>query len=602
MSASSDTARVRVLPALLVAGIVAAAPVAAGTQPPRIAFDYGPAANHPDVATTAADGSDLVNLTPGTQDFFTADMHPSWSPDGTQIAFDSHRVSNVSTEIYAMNADGTDQRRLTQDSGPNGIFNSQPHWSPRGDLIEFLKSRAGQSYDIWVMRPDGSGQRALTGDGNIKLAVSWSPDGTRLVYTRSEGSASRVYTVGLDGTPPVVLSPADAYDTGPVWSPDGSQIAFSAPALTVINADGSGRHRVTDLSTASPAWSPDGTRIAFTGYRSFPQYGSRFGIPTRQDVFVVDADGGNLRRLTGPFDDAEFGGPFAYSPTWWPDGSRLFYVGQRNLGPYTTFVMNADGTCESLLAPDTPGLLDPVWQPGGGPLPPITHCAELRLSAAVSKTPVALDEATSFTFTIDNDGNEGATNVQLRIDAGEAVLSVLSTGGGECGAVGTEGVSTVVCTVDAIPRGETVRVTIGGERRSAGPIRLRGSVLAGQLDTDPTNNSASTGADVLPCTQVGTYANDVLYGTDGPDRICGLPGADTIVGRKGNDFIDAGNGDDRVYPGPGRDTVIAKGGDDVIYARDGERDWIDCGAGKDVAVIDRIDVVRHCEYVARPPR
>ena len=48
--------------------------------------------------------------------------------------------------------------------------------------------------------------------------------------------------------------------------------------------------------------------------------------------------------------------------------------------------------------------------------------------------------------------------------------------------------------------------------------------------------------------------------------------------------------------------MIAKGGNDVIYARDGDRDWIDCGSERDIAVVDRIDVVRHCEYVLRPPR
>jgi len=74
---------------------------------------------------------------------------------------------------------------------------------------------------------------------------------------------------------------------------------------------------------------------------------------------------------------------------------------------------------------------------------------------------------------------------------------------------------------------------------------------------------------------------------------------DLIDGADRDDFLDGAAGRDYVNGGPGRDTVIAKGGEDVVYARDGEREWIDCGSGKDVAVVDSVDVVRHCEYVAR---
>jgi len=160
----------------------------------------------------------------------------------------------------------------------------------------------------------------------------------------------------------------------------------------------------------------------------------------------------------------------------------------------------------------------------------------------------------------------------------------------------------LVCALDPIAPGQSASVDVTGTRRSGMLIRAQGHVSAAEPDSDPTNNDAQTGAQVLPCTIVGTGGPDTIFGTDGPDRICALPGADTIYGRGGNDYIDAGNGDDRIYPGPGQDTVIARGGDDVIYARDGERDWIDCGAQRDVAVVDRVDVVRHCEFVLRPPR
>jgi Ca2+-binding RTX toxin-like protein len=431
----------------------------------------------------------------------------------------------------------------------------------------------------------------------VKATVSWAPDGSRLVYTSNGNSGNMIFTVGLDGALPRALSPAGVFDYYPAWSPHGSRIAFASPALTVMNADGSDRHQVVALPAQSPAWSPDGSQIAFTGSRSFPQYSSRLGPPGRQDVFVVNADGSGLRRLTGPFGDAELYGSGGFEPTWWPDGSRLFFVSQRGSGPYTTFVMNADGTCEQQFWPGE-SLVDlrgPVWQPGGGPLPPIARCAELRVTVEAAKTPIALYESTSFTVVVDNDGNLPANGLVLDLTTpDDAILAPLSPG-----CTGTD--ANIGCA-GTIPPGGSASFVVSAYRRTGGRIRLLAQAAAGEPDTDPTNNSAVGDAVVLPCTIVGTGGPDLLYGTDGADRICGLPGADTIYGRGGNDFIDAGNGDDRIYPGPGRDTVIAKGGDDVIYARDGQRDWIDCGAGYDVVVADRQDVTRHCEAVSRPPR
>ena len=598
MRRASETGGVRIALPLAVAVLALAVPASAVTPPRRVAFNSGLTTSHPDVVTVAADGSDLRNLTPGDPAVYTADMNPNWSPDGTKIAFDSHRDSNVSTEIYVMNADGSDQRRLTHDSGQGGIFNTLPLWSPLGDVIEFEKSVNGQNYDLWTVRPDGSDLRQVTSDGGSKRDVSWSPDGNRLLYTRSDASGGRVFTVRLEGGPPTALTPVEPNEPSPVWSPDGSQIAFSGPALTVMDADGSNLHRVTDIGASSPDWSPDGRRIAFVGLRQFPKYASpKFGTPGRQDVFIVDAGGGNLRRLTGPFDDDELYGPAGgWQPTWWPDGSRLFYVSQRYPEPQTTFVMNADGTCEGRFGPQEPDLRRPVWQTGGGSLPPVPRCAELRISAAIPKTTVALNEEASWTFTVDNDGNEPATHVRLDVGTGTSDGTVLSSQTPGCQSAG----SSVTCLVERVAPGASVSATIIGSRPKGGPIRLEDQVFSDQFDTDPTNNSTFAGADVLPCTVVGTWGSDLLYGTDRRDRICGLPGADTIYGRKGNDLIDAGNGDDRIYPGPGRDTVIAKGGDDVIEARDGERDWIDCGGQHDIAVVDKVDVTRRCEVVARP--
>ena len=130
-----------------------------------------------------------------------------------------------------------------------------------------------------------------------------------------------------------------------------------------------------------------------------------------------------------------------------------------------------------------------------------------------------------------------------------------------------------------------------------------------------------------PCRFTGTSRNDVLYGTayldyirglagndrilarDGRNRIEGnggndvitsASGADAIFGGPGNDRITAGSGADLVVGGPGRDTIAAGQGNDTVETRDGFRDVVDCGPGRDVAEVDRLDRVMGCERVLKP--
>jgi hypothetical protein len=91
-------------------------------------------------------------------------------------------------------------------------------------------------------------------------------------------------------------------------------------------------------------------------------------------------------------------------------------------------------------------------------------------------------------------------------------------------------------------------------------------------------------ADYLP----GGGGNDFIEGRAGNDTLLGGAGNDRLVGGEGNDVIDGGAGTDRIDAGPGSDTV---------RAADGSRDRIDCGDGRDHAVVDREDVVTGCELV-----
>jgi Ca2+-binding RTX toxin-like protein len=98
----------------------------------------------------------------------------------------------------------------------------------------------------------------------------------------------------------------------------------------------------------------------------------------------------------------------------------------------------------------------------------------------------------------------------------------------------------------------------------------------------------------------------VIYGTQGPDYLAGGGHDDVIYGLGGNDTILGGAGDDRIYggagndvitPGAGADHVFAGPGSDTIFAADGERDVIDCGPGRDRAVVDPVDKTINCEVV-----
>jgi len=219
------------------------------------------------------------------------DFDPTWSPDGSQIAFRSQRDGN--DEIYIMNSDGTCQINLTN----NPADDWSPAWSPHGTKIAFAHFFEGNSFsDIAVINTDGSGLQRLTSSHGEYPA--WSPDGTRIAFASARAGNYEIYVMNADGTAQTRLTNDPAYDMSPVWSPDGTQIAFDTQRdafppqevgigpefeIHVINTDGSGDTRLTDnlQEDRFPAWAPE-NRIAF----------SRNGA-----LFIMNADGSDQIQL-----------------------------------------------------------------------------------------------------------------------------------------------------------------------------------------------------------------------------------------------------------------------------------------------------------------
>ena len=201
----------------------------------------------------------------------------AWSPDGAQLAGASNG------HIVVMNPDGSGIRQLT--SGPEAV-DETPTWSPDGSKLAFARDTL-DSFTIFTVGADGTGLKQLA-PGGCEMDPAWSPTGTKIAFTGCGGLfASGIWTMNADGTGPIRIVDDGSH---PTWSPDGSRIAFSrgAPAdIYSIAADGTGERQLTSshLDDADPAWSPDGTQIAFL--RLFQD----------DQVIVMNADGSGERAV-----------------------------------------------------------------------------------------------------------------------------------------------------------------------------------------------------------------------------------------------------------------------------------------------------------------
>lgn len=403
---------------------------------------------------------------------------------------DDGLIAYADNGIWVINPDGSGQRRLTDNGGA-------PAWSPDGMKIAF--ERAG---DVWVMNADGSNLQQITTHSATDARPSWSPDGAHLIFDSDRSGTREIWrldypkpyghAVRITHTEqPNWVDVVHTYDAR--WSPTGDRLAVTKAwidygypgsyTIEVIRTDGADPVELPCIDCVDPDWSPDGTHVTFV---QSPAYD--FGYPPF-DVMTVSPFASDPASTLMNLTNGDENGPVALGPAWSPDGEHVavyleWWDPAASLDLVGMYLLRSDGTGQP--QPVGEGYrADPDWQP----VPP--------------------------------------------------------SGPG--------------CTITGTPGDDVLTGT------------WRDDVICGL-----------GGNDIIRA----LGGKDTAYGGSGNDVIYGNAGSDHLLGEAGNDTVHGGGGYDTVNGGKGRDQLNGNRGNDTFWAKDFWKDGLNGGPGTDKARID----------------
>ncbi len=233
------------------------------------------------------------------------DYGPRWVAGPGLLYFLSDRLPDAGVYRMPLIADDESAEYVA----PNPAGDETPDLSPGGEWIAYASTRDGNR-DVFVARPDGTGERRVTRHEADDSGPRWSPDGRSLAFVSSRDGDREIYTIEVWGGDPYNVTRSRTSNEGhPSWSPDGTLLLFDSdrppggnPDIFVTDLGGTRirnltRHPSVDLV---PSWSPGGEWIAFGSSRDGDW-----------EVYVMRADGSEQRRIT-------YSRGFDGDPNWVP--------------------------------------------------------------------------------------------------------------------------------------------------------------------------------------------------------------------------------------------------------------------------------------------
>lgn len=518
--------------------------------------------------------------------------HPSWAPDSTKIVYSSSQDDGTNKLLYTMDSGGTNQTKLG-----SGITGDAPTYSPDGTKIAYVVSSGSDIGKLQTITSSGGSQTTID-SGTTNNDPDW-----QVASSSGSGSSSTAPTnttipsVSVYGTSTQLLVGSTVYanvgswsGTYPItytyaWTKCEPKDALDGPCYTIPDATSS-IYRVPD---SLYGWRLRIRVVATNSIGSTKAYSVASDVvgaiapATRASPQIVGSNvvGQTLTVGTGTWDG---------SPT------PSFAYEWRRCDP--------QGSLDSCvaIAGATENTYVPVPADIGAALRVYITGTNLAGSAVLITNhtyPVVDRQHFAPTVTV-------APQIAGTLQVGRQLTGDDGTFSGDtpiatarqwerCDATGGACHSIVFATkVVYYPTVADIGSTL---RLAVTATNAYGKLVAPSDPSDPVLASPPhhRGRRI-----VGTSKSDYLAGSGYDDAIYGLGGNDTLLGGQGDDSLYGGPGNDVLIGGPGADKLYGGAGSDTILAVDGERDIVDCGPGRDKAVVDTVDVVhKNCEVVVR---